>query len=157
MATVLIIDQDKEHVALVRHSLTEGGFDVIAAARGDAGLEIALRHKPDLVLLEVKIPGLDGLEVCRRLRSADRESRIPVIILSELGAERHRVVGLELGADDYVVKPFSPRELLARIKAVLRRVAAAEEPGDVRRSGDLVLDTGRREVTYLGNPIPLLV
>jgi two-component system phosphate regulon response regulator PhoB len=152
---VLVIDADKEHVKLLRHTLTANNYDVIAAGRGDTGLEIALRHKPDLILLEVKIPGVDGLEVCRRLRRDDRGFRIPVIILSALGGEMDRVVGLELGADDYITKPFSPRELVARVKSLLRRVSAAAEPCEVRRCGDLVLDTGRREVTYRGNPIPL--
>lgn len=154
-ASILIIDPDKEHVQLVRHTLTESGYDVIASVSGDAGLEIAFRHKPDLILLEVKIPRTDGLEVCRRLRSDDRTRRIPVIMLSALGSEMDRVVGLELGADDYVTKPFSPRELVARVKAVLRRFSAATEPSVFQRHGDLVLDTGRREVTYRDDPIPL--
>jgi DNA-binding response OmpR family regulator len=154
-ASVLVIDANKEHVKLVRLTLTESGYDVIATEKGDAGLAIAFRHKPDLILLEVKLPGMDGLEVCRRLRRDERTSRIPVIMLSALGGELDRVVGLELGADDYVTKPFSPRELVARVKAVLRRVSAATEPCDVRRCGDLALDNSRREVTNQGNRILL--
>jgi len=154
-ACVLVIDDEKDLLELVRYNLTKEGYDVIAAQKGEAGLEIAFQHKPDLILLDVMMPGMDGLEVCRRLRGDERTGRIPLIMLTARGAESDRVVGLELGADDYVTKPFSPRELIARVRAVMRRVHAAAEPREVRRHGDLVLDSGRHEVTYRGKPIPL--
>jgi two-component system phosphate regulon response regulator PhoB len=154
-ACVLVIDDEKDLLELVRYNLTKEGYDVIAAQKGEAGLEIAFQHKPDLILLDVMMPGMDGLEVCRRLRGDERTGRIPLIMLTARGAESDRVVGLELGADDYVTKPFSPRELIARVRAVMRRVHAASEPREVRRHGDLVLDSGRHEVTYRGKPIPL--
>jgi two-component system phosphate regulon response regulator PhoB len=154
-ACVLVIDDEKDLLELVRYNLTKEGYDVIAAQKGEAGLEIAFQHKPDLILLDVMMPGMDGLEVCRRLRGDERTGRIPLIMLTARGAESDRVVGLELGADDYVTKPFSPRELIARVRAVMRRVHAAAEPREVRRHGDLVLDSARHEVTYRGKPIPL--
>ncbi len=149
-ASVLVIEADKGHLELVRHTLAEAGFDVLGTGRGEEGLEIAVRHRPDLILLEVRLPGMDGLEVCRRVRRDDRTRRIPVIMLSGLRGELDRVVGLELGADDYVTKPFRARELVARIRALLRRVSGATEPCEILGCGGLVLDRGRREVTHRG-------
>jgi two-component system phosphate regulon response regulator PhoB len=153
--TVLVIDDEKDLIELVRYNLDKEGFDVVAANDGTSGLEIATRHKPDLVVLDLMMPGMDGLEVCRRMRGDDRTRRIPVIMLTAKAAEADRVVGLELGADDYVVKPFSTRELVARVKAVLRRTAEQAEPVEVVRSGELVIDSKRHEVTYGGQSVAL--
>ena len=154
--TILIIDDEKDLVELVRYNLVEKeGYDVISATDGQTGLEIAQKHKLDLIVLDLMMPGMDGLEVCRRLRADGRTSRIPVIMLTAKATEADRIVGLELGADDYVSKPFSPRELVARIKAILRRTAAQEEPAQVIRHGDLLIDLARHEVAVGGKPVSL--
>src|SRR5512133_3143049 len=121
IGTILVIDDERDLQELVRYNLEKEHYDVIVASDGRTGLDIALRHRPDLVVLDLMMPGIDGLEVCRRLRTDDRGKRIPLIMLTAKATESDRVVGLELGADDYVIKPFSPRELVARIKALLRR------------------------------------
>jgi two-component system phosphate regulon response regulator PhoB len=153
--TVLVIDDEKDLIELVRYNLDKEGFDVVAAGDGPSGLEIATRHKPNLVVLDLMMPGMDGLEVCRRMRGDERTRRIPVIMLTAKAAEADRIVGLELGADDYITKPFSPRELVARVKAVLRRTAEQVEPTEVLRAGELVIDSKRHEVTYGGSPVAL--
>jgi len=154
-ATVLVIDDEKDLIELVRYNLEKNGFDVRDARDGESGLAKAAQLKPDVILLDVMLPGMDGLEVCRRLRSSSATSRVPVIMLTAKTEEADRVVGLELGADDYVTKPFSPRELVARLKAVLRRTSAQEEPRDVIRRGNLTIDLTRREVSCRGSCIPL--
>jgi DNA-binding response OmpR family regulator len=154
--TILIIDDEKDLVELVRYNLEDKeGYDVISANNGQSGLEIAQGHKLDLIVLDLMMPGMDGLEVCRRLRSDPRTARIPLIMLTAKATEADRIVGLELGADDYITKPFSPRELVARIKAILRRTAAQEEPAQVVRHGELSIDLTRHEVTVNGKPITL--
>ena len=154
--TILIIDDEKDLVELVRYNLVEKeGYDVISATDGQTGLEIAQKHKLDLIVLDLMMPGMDGLEVCRRLRADQRTSRVPLIMLTAKATEADRIVGLELGADDYVTKPFSPRELVARIKAILRRTAAQEEPAQVIRHGDLLIDLARHEVAVGGKPVSL--
>lgn len=154
-ATVLVIDDEKDLVELLRYNLEKEGYDVIGANEGAAGLDIARRHRPDLVILDVMMPQPDGLEVCRRLRGDPKTASIPVIMLTAKSSEADRVVGLELGADDYVTKPFSPRELVARVRAVLRRVGRLQEPAQVLRVGDLVIDVDRREVTCRGKAVSL--
>jgi two-component system alkaline phosphatase synthesis response regulator PhoP len=153
--TVLVIDDERDLIELVRYNLDKEGFDVVAATDGTSGLEIATKHKPNLVVLDLMMPGMDGLEVCRRMRGDERTRRIPVIMLTAKAAEADRIVGLELGADDYVTKPFSPRELVARVKAVLRRTADQQEPAEMIRHGELAIDSKRHEVTYAGQPIAL--
>lgn len=144
--SILVIDDEKDLIELVRYNLEREGFDVIVATDGKSGLEIATRHKPDMIVLDLMMPGMDGLEVCRQLRNDGRTIRIPVIMLTAKAAETDRIVGLELGADDYITKPFSPRELTARVKAVLRRTAMQEQPAQIIRHGDLVIDVSRHEV-----------
>jgi two-component system phosphate regulon response regulator PhoB len=154
--TILIIDDEKDLVELVRYNLVEKeGYDVISANDGPSGLEIAQRHKVDLIVLDLMMPGMDGLEVCRRLRADARTGRIPLIMLTAKATEADRIVGLELGADDYVTKPFSPRELVARVKAILRRTAVQADPSPIIRHGDLAIDVTRHEVTYGGKPVAL--
>src|SRR2546423_9847655 len=143
--TVLVIDDERDLIELVRYNLDKEGFDVVAASDGTSGLDIATRHKPNLVVLDLMMPGMDGLEVCRRMRADERTRRIPVIMLTAKAAEADRVVGLEMGADDYVTKPFSPRELIARVKAVLRRSGDQVEPAEMIRSGELAIDAKRHE------------
>ena len=153
--TILVIDDEKDLIELVRYNLEREGFDIIAAANGQSGLEIARQHKPDLIVLDLMMPGIDGLEVCRELRADSRTAQLPVIMLSAKAAEADKVVGLELGSDDYLTKPFSPRELVARIKAVLRRTVLQESQGLVLRHGELSIDINRHEVLYQGNAVSL--
>ena len=127
-AKILIIEDNEDTRELLKYNLTASGYAVADAADGHDGLEAARAFMPDLILLDLMLPGMDGLEVCRRLKQAPETARVPVIMLTARGEEVDRIVGLELGADDYVVKPFSPRELTLRIKAVLRR--APGEDGD---------------------------
>jgi two-component system phosphate regulon response regulator PhoB len=145
--TILVIDDEKDLIELVRYNLRAEGFEVLAARDGESGVREALDRRPDLVLIDLMLPGIDGLEVCHRLRADERTSRIPLIMLTAKSSEADRVVGLELGADDYVTKPFSPRELAARVKAVLRRASGRQEPPDVIRHGALEVDLGRHEVS----------
>ncbi|MDB5291004.1 MAG: OmpR, partial [Phycisphaerales bacterium] len=122
--TILVIDDQKDLADLVRRSLEQEGFDVILAMDGASGLKIATSHRPDLVVLDLSMPDIDGLEVCQRLKGDPRHVGIPILVLSARASAADRILGLELGADDYLVKPFVPRELVARVKALLRR------PGD---------------------------
>ena len=151
---VLVIDDEKDLVELVRYNLERDGYEVLAATTGEAGLALALAHDPRAVILDRMMPGLDGLEVCRQLRQQKRTSYLPIILLTAKATESDRVAGLEAGGDDYISKPFSPRGLVARIKAVLRR-SASRPPQDVFRVRDLVVDVPRHEVTYRGKEIAL--
>jgi len=149
---VLVVDDEPTLVAALRYNLERDGFQVLEAGDGESALHLARSQSPDLVILDVLLPGLDGFEVCRRLR---RESAVPIIMLTAKGEEMDRVVGLELGADDYVPKPFSMRELLARVRALLRRAEGATAQATSIVSGDLRLDLRRRQVFRNEVPLPL--
>ena len=155
-ATVLVVDDDPTVAEVVVTYLERAGLQAVHAATGVAGLAAFDAGTPDLVVLDLMLPDLDGLEVCRRLRAT---SDVPVIMLTALGGEVDRVLGLEVGADDYVTKPFSPRELVLRVQSVLRRSnrdPAAEEPTTpALRDADLVLDTAAHTATRSGEPLPL--
>ena len=152
---VVIIEDEQDIVELVSYNLRKAGFDVHSFLRGKEGLE-NLRHKSaDLVILDILLPDLDGFEICRRLRGDERLKTVPVIFLTAKGEEIDRVLGLELGADDYVVKPFSPRELLARVKAVLRREERGAGKSEVVETGDLRLDPLTQEVKVGGRAVEL--
>jgi two-component system phosphate regulon response regulator PhoB len=153
--TILVIDDEPDLIELVRYNLVKEGFEVVAATDGETGLVAARREMPDVVVVDLMLPGIDGLEVCRALRADDRTAQIPVIILTAKNAESDRIVGLEIGADDYVTKPFSPRELAARVKAVLRRVAPRQPMMDFIRHGDLSIDLVRHEVVCGDKPVNL--
>jgi len=153
--TILVIDDEPDLVELVEFNLKKDGYEVIVAKNGQSGLEIAQKHVPDLIVLDLMMPGIDGLEVCRQLRGDSRTKQIPMIMLTAKSAEADRIVGLELGADDYVTKPFSPRELVARVRALLRRATATQEAPTVIRQGDLVIDLTRHEVTSAGKQVTL--
>ena len=153
--TILVIDDEKDLLELVRYNLEKEQFDAISATDGQSGLDIATRHRPDLIVLDLMMPGMDGLEVCRRLRADGRTGRIPLVMLTAKATEADRIVGLELGADDYVTKPFSPRELVARVKAVLRRSGQQQEPPELIRHGLITVDVKRHEVTSDGAPVQL--
>lgn len=153
--TVIVIDDEKDLLELVRYNLEKEGYTVVGALDGKSGLEVVKQQQPALVLLDLMLPDMDGLEVCRRLRGESRTAAIPIIMLTAKAAEADRVVGLEFGADDYITKPFSPRELVARVKAVLRRAGGQQEPKDVLRRGALVIDSARHEVTCQGDAVSL--
>lgn len=151
--TVLIIEDDRNTAALVALYLERDGFKPLTAEDGESGLALARKHQPVLVILDLMLPRMDGWEVCRRLR---QRSEVPVIMLTARGEEIDRVAGLTLGADDYVVKPFSPRELVARVKAVLRRT---RPQGEIRATvlahADVVLDLEKRRLTVGGQAVDL--
>ncbi len=151
---VLIIDDEVDIVALVRYHLEKEGIQCLEGTDGSSALRLVREHRPDLLVLDLMLPGLDGLEICRQLRRDSATARLPIIMLTAKAEEVDRVVGLEMGADDYVVKPFSPRELLARVKAILRR---AQEPIDtsVKRIGELEVDEARHHVAVKGAPAEL--
>jgi DNA-binding response OmpR family regulator len=149
--TILVVDDEEAIAEAVRARLESEGYRVVAAADGPDAIAAHAEHHPDLVVLDLMLPGMDGLEVCKRIRE---RSRVPVIMLTAKGDETDRVVGLELGADDYVPKPFSPRELLARLRAVLRR----SSPEAVDASlvvGDIAVEVTSRQVRVGGNPVDL--
>ncbi len=153
--TILVIDDEKDLTELVSYNFQKEGFAVKCARDGESGITAATSDPPDLVIVDLMMPGIDGLEVCRRLRSDRRTASIPLIMLTAKSGESDRVVGLELGADDYVTKPFSPRELAARVKAVLRRASPQTAPATVIRRGELMIDLIRREVCCEGEVIML--
>jgi DNA-binding response OmpR family regulator len=139
--TVLLVDDEATLVATLRYNLEREGYRVVTASDGDKALTVARQERPDLMILDLMLPVIDGLEVCRILR---RETSVPILMLTARAGEVDKVVGLELGADDYVTKPFSTRELLARVRALLRRTASASDE-EVIVSGDLRIDLKRRE------------
>jgi DNA-binding response OmpR family regulator len=151
---ILIIDDEPLIVESVGYNLKQEGYTVLAATNGETGLQSALDETPDLILLDLMLPGLNGMEVCRQIR---KTSEVPIIMLTAKEGEIDRILGLELGADDYVVKPFSMRELLARIKSVLKRFGADSKTVKTAnlRSGDLVIDLLGHEVTVKGRTIDL--
>jgi DNA-binding response OmpR family regulator len=160
--TVLVVDDEKDLVDLITYNLTRNGYEVLSSGTGDGALAMAARHGPDLILLDLMLPGMDGTEVARRLKSDSQTADIPVIMLTAKGEETDVVVGLTLGADDYVTKPFSMKILLARIGTVLRRreQAAAGGPGGggegaLLRAGPLTIDTARHEVSVDGEQVKL--
>jgi DNA-binding response OmpR family regulator len=151
--TVLVVDDEPEILRIVRDYLERAGFAVLTAGDGEAAVAAARRQRPDLVVLDLTLPNLDGLDVARALR---RDGEVPIIMLTARTEESDRVAGLELGADDYVPKPFSPRELVARVRAVLRRVDAARSLTDVVRVGDAIeLDVPKMETSVDGHRVEL--
>lgn len=149
---VLIVEDDESISELIQYNLKNAGFSTVVAFDGEAGLRLAADERPALVLLDVMLPGMDGWAVCRELR---RKSDVPVLFLTAKDDEFDRVLGLELGADDYVTKPFSPRELVARVKAVLRRYRSAAGEGVAARFGELWIDLRSHEVSLAGKPVVL--
>jgi two-component system alkaline phosphatase synthesis response regulator PhoP len=154
--TVLVVDDEQNLVELVRSYLEQDGFAVLTASDGLSALELVRTQQPDLIVLDLMLPGLDGLEVCRRLRQV---SDAYVLMLTARAEEVDKIVGLSVGADDYLTKPFSPRELVARVKAMLRRprrgTALATDAEPPQRVGELVIDRAQYEASYQGQVLPL--
>ncbi len=149
---ILVVDDEPKIARLARDYLEKNGFRVVTAADGQSALTIARREKPDLVILDLMLPQIDGREVCRILR---RESDVPIIMLTALSEEIDQVTGLEIGADDYITKPFSVRALVARVRALLRRTRGDVQAPGLIRSGELEIDPQKHLVTFHGDPIRL--
>jgi DNA-binding response OmpR family regulator len=149
---ILVVDDEPKVARLARDYLERNGFRVLTAGDGQSALTIARREKPDLVILDLMLPHIDGREVCRILR---RESDVPIIMLTALSEEIDQVTGLEIGADDYITKPFSVRTLVARVRALLRRTRGEVKAPSIVRAGGLEIDPGKYSVSFNGNPIKL--
>ena len=154
---ILIVEDDRDISELVRYNLEREGYEVLALFEGGGAFDLALKRKPDLVILDLMLPGTDGIEICRLLKNEDKTKDIPVIVLTAKGEESDVVVGLQMGADDYITKPFSPKVLAARVKAVLRRAARVgpAAAGEDRQYGDLALDLLKHKIVYAGKTVAL--
>jgi phosphate regulon transcriptional regulator PhoB len=152
---IAIVEDEADIVELIRYNLKKEGFEVESFERGREALESLRRSPADLVLLDIMLPDEDGFEICKKMRSDDRLRTMPVIFLTAKGEEIDRVLGLELGADDYVVKPYSPRELVARVKAVLRRQSRPLERPEVVEAREIRMDSRTQEVIVRGEPVEL--
>jgi phosphate regulon transcriptional regulator PhoB len=155
MTRILIIEDDRDIVELVRYNLAQEGFQVTSVADGASGLAQVRKSPPDVLLLDLMLPKLSGLEICKEIRRDTSLNRLPILMVTARGEEADRVVGLEMGADDYVTKPFSPRELVARVKALLRRATPPEEVAQIVEAGSLVIDPSSYRVTRTGKPVTL--
>jgi two-component system alkaline phosphatase synthesis response regulator PhoP len=153
--TILIVEDEKDIVKMLEYNLGKEGFKTLSARRGEDALEAVRRDHPDLILLDLMLPGMDGLEVCKTLKADTKTAVVPIIMLTAKSQESDKIVGLELGADDYVTKPFSPRELMARVKAVLRRVKEKDKCPEALKIGDLSIDFSRIAVSVKSKPVEL--
>ena len=152
---ILVVDDEPEAVELVEFNLKQAGYAVTTAADGAEALKKARSQTPDLIVLDVMLPEMDGFEICKTLRLDSATAKVPIIMLTAKAAEIDRVLGLELGADDYLTKPFSPRELLLRVKKILARGESAEKPKEQMRFGDLLIDLPRHTATWKGRGMEL--
>ena len=155
MSRILIVEDDNDIAKLIAHYLEKNGYGVEIAPDGARALATATEAPPDLVILDLMLPGLNGLDVCKALRYDARTAALPIIMLTARGEESERILGLDSGADDYIVKPFSPNELVARVRALLRRAAPAEVPERVLHCGPITLDVARHTVANHGKPVRL--
>lgn len=155
MKPVLVVEDEKDIVDLIEYHLKQSGFPVIKALDGPSGLELARKEKPSLIILDLMLPEMDGKDICRALKSNPSTQSIPILMLTAKTEEIDRLIGFELGADDYVTKPFSPRELVLRVKAILRRKEVPQEGEKIIQIGDLMIDLDRHRVTIKQNPIQL--
>jgi two-component system alkaline phosphatase synthesis response regulator PhoP len=152
---ILVVDDDRQIVRLVRSYLEQAGYTVLTAHDGDTALHVIRGEKPDLVVLDLMLPGKDGLEITRIVRADERLAQLPILMLTARVEDTDRIVGLEIGADDYLAKPFNPREVVARVKAILRRATAAPPPLRALSAGDLLMDLERHEVSSGDRPLDL--
>lgn len=153
--TILIVEDEKDIVKMLEYNLGKEGFKTLSARDGETALELVGKEQPDLILLDLMLPGIDGLEVCKALKEEKRTASIPIIMLTAKSQESDKVIGLELGADDYITKPFSPRELIARIKAVLRRIKEKDKFPEVFKIGELTVDFSKIRAAIKGKPVEL--
>ena len=153
--TVLVVDDEPDVLDLLAFNLQKAGFKTTRATDGAAALQKTRDQLPSLVVLDLMLPQVEGTEVCRQLRADPKTAHIPIIMLTAKAEELDRVIGFELGADDYVVKPFSPRELVLRVKTILRRAHGKATPAEVLKANDLVVDLAKHEVTLKGKPVDL--
>ncbi len=149
---ILVVDDEPQIVKVLRAYLEKAGFQVVTAADGNAALSVFRQSRPDFVILDLNLPGIDGLDVCRTLR---RESNVPILMLTARVEETDRLIGLELGADDYVVKPFSPREVVARVRTIFRRTVAEPAKPEVIQAGELVIDLSGHTVSRSNQAVDL--
>ena len=152
---ILIIEDEKDIVRMLDYNLKKEGFRALSANNGEDGLDMARKEHPDLILLDLMLPEMDGLEVCKAIKNDTKTAHIPIIILTAKAQETDKIVGLELGADDYMTKPFSPRELIARIKAVLRRAKEKDKLPEALKIGDMSIDFSKIMVAIKDKPIEL--
>src|SRR3989338_5298935 len=152
---ILIVEDEKDIIKMLEYNLKKEGFRTISANDGEDAIDLATREHPDIALLDLMLPGIDGLEVCKSLKAQNKTKDIPIIMLTAKSQESDKILGLELGADDYVTKPFSPRELLARIKAVLRRTKEKDNLPELVRIGELTVDFSKIGVNVKGKPVEL--
>lgn len=155
MQRILVVDDDKKIVRLVQSYLEQSGYQVLVAYDGETALHMIRRERPDLVVLDLMLPGRDGMEITRIVRSDQNIAGLPVIMLTARVEDTDKIVGLELGADDYIGKPFNPREVVARVRALLRRSAGGPVSSRLLQAGDLRLDLDQHEVTVNGEPVDL--
>jgi two-component system alkaline phosphatase synthesis response regulator PhoP len=152
---ILIVDDEEDVLELVRYNLDRSGFQAETASSGEEALSKARKSSPDLIILDLMLPGIDGLEVCKKLKSDVKTEHIPIVMLTAKGDESDIVTGLELGAEDYVTKPFSPKILIARVRRILHRAVSRDLEKPIIRKRDLTIDPGRREVLVKGKPVNL--
>ncbi len=152
---ILVVEDEKDIVKMLDYNLKKEGFRTLSVHDGEDALDLANREHPDLVILDLMLPGMDGLEVCKTLKKESKTASIPIIMLTAKSQESDKVIGLELGADDYVTKPFSPRELIARIKAVLRRVKEKDKLPEVLKIGEMTIDLSKIAVTVKNKALKL--
>ncbi len=155
MKSILIIEDEKDIVDLIEYHLKQSGFSVISALDGPAGLEKAKKKSPNLIILDLMLPEMDGKDICRSLKSNPLTQSIPILMLTAKAEETDRLIGFELGADDYVTKPFSPKELVLRVKAILRRKEVDHEGEKIIQIGDLLIDIDRHHVSIKKSPVRL--
>lgn len=154
---ILVVDDEKDILELVKYNMEKEGFKVDVADDGEKALDYLKKEKPDLIILDLMLPGIDGLEICRLLKKGEKTSYIPIVMLTAKDTETDIVVGLELGADDYVTKPFSPKVLIARVKSVLRRITEKQTLKKRIQVGDLEIDSIKHKVIIKGKPVDLTI
>lgn len=156
--TILIVDDEEDIIELIRYNLKNEGYDILTAFTGEQAIKIARQSLPDLIVLDLMLPGIDGLEVTKFLKNSAQTKELPIVMLTAKGEESDIVTGLELGANDYISKPFSPKELLARIRAILRRRrkhGLDDPPADIRQVGEMTIDRAKHVVTIQGEKVDL--
>jgi two-component system alkaline phosphatase synthesis response regulator PhoP len=153
--TILVVDDEEDIQELLKFNLSKEGYDVLVADSGEKAIELTRSKKPHMVVLDLMLPGMDGLEVCKKIKSDSKTSEIPILMLTAKGEESDIVTGLELGAEDYVVKPFSPKVLIARIRKILRKSTTAGEDKKIVKIHDIVIDIGRHEVSVKNKLVEL--